>query len=301
VGEGIDAIAAGTPADFTIGPFDVVNLETRFLTFPDMTAGLFPDLTGTTVISDGPVAVFFGTDLSVVSNTALYTDSCCAEHLEEQILPSAAMAQKFVVSHSAMRNEGTAEQDYYRIMAYQAATVTTSLPSPDDSFSLAAGEYHEFYTNQGFTVETTDGYLHVAQLLVSGGDVSNPIGPAGDPSLMYIPAVDQRRGLYIFTTGEGFSYNAAVISKPADSVAKIDGLDVDSTCTGPRIDGEIDGIVYEAWECEVADGAHKVYSGETEDDASIPIGVYFYSYYNAGSIAYPAGSDLRHTNPIVIE
>jgi hypothetical protein len=29
--------------------------------------------------------------------------------------------------------------------------------------------------------------------------------------------------------------------------------------------------------------------------------VYVYGYYNAGSYAYPAGSDLRHTNPVVIE
>jgi hypothetical protein len=301
VGEGIDAIPAGTPADFTIGPFDVVNLETRLLTMGDMTSGQMPDLTGTTVVSDEPVAVFFGTDLSLISNTAIYEDSCCAEHLEEQVLPSAAMAQKFVVSHSAMRSAGTPEQDYYRIMAYQTATVTTSLPAPNDSFTLAAGEYHDFFTNTGFTVETTDGYLHVAQYLVAGGDVANPIGPAGDSSLMYVPAVDQRRGLYVFTTGVGFAYNAAVISKPQDAQAMIDGVDVDSSCVGPRIDGELDGVVYEAWECEVADGAHMVYSGATPDDASIPIAVYFYSYYNAGSISYPAGSDLKHTNPIVIE
>jgi hypothetical protein len=30
--EAIEAIPAGTPTDFTIGPFDVVNLETRLLT-----------------------------------------------------------------------------------------------------------------------------------------------------------------------------------------------------------------------------------------------------------------------------
>ncbi|MCK9462773.1 MAG: IgGFc-binding protein [Proteobacteria bacterium] len=299
LGEGIDAIEAGTPTDFVIGPFDVINLETRFMTLVDPT---IPDLSGTTVISDGPVAVFFGTDLSLVSNTDIYEDSCCAEHLEEQILPSAAMAQKFVVSHSAIRSEGTPEQDYYRIMSYNGATVTTSLPSPNDSFTLGAGEYRELFTNTGFTVEASEGYLHVAQFLVAGGDVPNPFGPAGDSSLMYIPAVDQRRGLYVFTTGEGFAYNAVVVSKPQGAVATIDdGLDVDSTCVGPRVDGEIDGITYEAWECEVDDGAHIVYSGDDPEDATIPIAVYFYSYYNAGSISYPAGSDLRHTNPIVIE
>ncbi len=303
-GEGIDAIAGGTPTTFDIGPFDVVNLETRLVTLADLMGGAIPDLTGSTITSTSPVAVYFGTDLSVVSDAALYSDtdmSCCAEHLEEQILPSLAMGQKFVVSHSAMRSSGAPEEDYYRVMAYQTATVTTSLPAPNDSFTLAAGEYKEFFTNTGFIMQTTDGYLHVAQFLVSGTDVASPIGPAGDPSLMYVPAVDQRRGLYVFTTGAGFSYNAAVISMPADTVATIDGLDVATTCTGPRSDGELDGVVYEAWECEVADGSHTVYSGTDPDNATVPIGVYFYSYYNAGSIAYPAGSDLRHTNPVVVE
>lgn len=300
-GEGIGAILAGTPTQFTIGPFDVVNLETELVTLAELAGGQIPDLTGTTVISDKPVAVFFGTDLSLISNTDLYEDSCCAEHLEEQILPSAAMGQKFVVSHSAQRNSGAMEQDFYRIMSYGGATVTTTLPAPDNAFTLAAGEYREFFTNTGFVVQATDGYLHVAQYLVAGGDVASPIDGAGDSSLMYVPAVDQRRGLYVFTTGVGFSYNAAIVSMPQDGVATIDGLDVATTCTGPRTDGTLDGVTYEAWECEIADGAHMVYSGSDPDNVTEPIAVYVYSYYTAGSLSYPAGSDLRHTNPVVVE
>jgi hypothetical protein len=214
------------------------------------------------------------------------------------VLPSVAMGQQFVVTHSAQRNDGTPEMDYYRIMAYEAATVTTSLDPPNDSFTLAEGEYRDFFVNHGFTVETTDGYLHVAQFLVDAGNTSAGIG---DTALLYVPAVDQRRGVYVFTTGVGFSSNYAVVSMPVDTPAKIDDQEVDAVCEGPLPDGEILDVPYESWTCEIADGAHIVHSGDNPDEAEYPIGVLVYGYYYAGSYAYPAGSDLRVINPVVVE
>ncbi len=297
-GQGIDAIPEGGSATFEIGPFDVLNLETKLYTVSEMTQNPSVDLTGSTVISDKPVVVFFGVDLTGVDQTELFPESCCAEHLEQQILPSLAMGQKFVVSHSAQRNTGTAEMDYYRVMAYETATVTTNLPAPDNQFSLAVGEFREFFVNHGFTIEATSGYLHVAQLLVEAGNTNVNIG---DAALLYVPAVDQRRGLYVFTTGEGFESNWAVISMPQGTEARIDGLDVATTCDGPKTDGVMDSVTYQSWTCQIDDGAHVVHSGPAPEEAETPIGVFVYGYYYAGSYAYPAGSDLRWINPTVVE
>ncbi|MBW2534310.1 MAG: IgGFc-binding protein [Deltaproteobacteria bacterium] len=296
-GIGVDEIPAGGSAVFNIGPFDVLNLETKLYTIAELIGGVSVDFSGSTVIADKPVAVFFGTDMSMVGEESV-EDSCCAEHIEQQVLPSGAMGQQFVVTHSAQRNSGTAEMDYYRIMAYETATVTTNLSAPNDSFTLAAGEYRDFFTNKGFTVETTDGYLHVAQFLVDAGNTSAYIG---DTALLYFPAVDQRRGLYVFTTGEGFSRNAAVISMPQGTEVLIDGNDVATTCSGPSIDGTIGLTTYVSYTCDIEDGAHMVHSGETPEEADTPIAVTVYGYYSAGSYAYPAGSDLRHINPAVPE
>jgi hypothetical protein len=147
-------------------------------------------------------------------------------------------------------------------------------------------------------VETEDGYLHVAQFLVDAGNTTAYIG---DTALLYVPAVDQRRGVYVFTTGVGFSSNYAVVSMPQDTPAKIDGQDVNTVCEGPLSDGEIEDVPYESWTCEIEDGGHIVYSGANPDEADYPIGVLVYGYYNAGSYAYPAGSDLRQINPVVVE
>jgi hypothetical protein len=297
-GVGVDEIPEGGTDTFTIGPFDVLNLETKLYTIIEMMGDPSVDFSGSRVIADQPVAVFFGTDMSMVGQDEVYPDSCCAEHIEQQVLPSVAMGQRFVVSHSAQRNSSTPEMDYYRIMAYETATVATSLSPPNDSFTLAEGQYRDFFVNTGFTVETEDGYLHVAQFLVDAGNTSAGIG---DTALLYVPAVEQRRGVYVFTTGQGFSSNYAVISAPENTPMKIDDLDVETTCDGPLIDGELEGLTYESWTCEIADGAHMVHSGDSPDEADYPIGVLVYGYYYAGSYAYPAGSDLREINPVDVE
>ncbi len=295
-GEGIDEIPAGDQATFNIGPFDVINLETKFMNL----GGLEPDLTGTTVHSNKPVAVFFGTDLSMVLSDPNAEETCCAEHLEQQILPSEAMGEKFVVSHSAKRNAGSPEPDMYRIIAYANNTdVRTNLPAPNDSFILGAGEYREVFSTTGFTVES-GGPLHVAQFLVIGTEVSPT---TGDSSLLYVPAVDQRRGLYIFTTAKGFGTNWAVISIPQGAAVRIDDTDVKTNpeCNGPRIDGVLGGITYEEWTCRIQDGVHTIHSGSSPEQATTKIGVYVYGYYGAGSYAYPAGSDLREINEVIVK
>ena len=177
-------------------------------------------------------------------------------------------------------------------------TPKASLPAPNDSFTLGEGEFRDFFTTGGFTVTTTDGYLHVAQFLVVQSDCTPWIG---DSALLYVPAVDQRRGYYLFTTGKGFSSNHAIISMPVGTTTSIDGADVTAVCDGPRVDGQLDGIDYESWDCDISDGVHEVYSGSSPEETSVPVGVYVYGYYSAGSYAYPAGSDLRQINPAIPE
>jgi IgGFc binding protein len=295
-GEGIEAIEKDEQATFTIGPFDVINLETKLTNI----LAKSPDLTGSTVHSDKPVAVFFGVDLGMIGMNVELESACCAEHIEQQILPSEAMGNKFVVSHSAQRSVGSAEPDIYRIIAYAPDTkVTTTLSAPNDSFVLGAGEYRELFSRTGFIIEST-GPLHVAQFLVVGTEVTPAIG---DSSLLYVPAVDQRRGLYVFTTAEGFGTNWAVISMSKGTQVMIDDTDVSAVadCNGPRVDGILEGVTYEEWTCRIADGMHTVHSGPSAEKTTTGIGVFVYGYYEAGSYAYPAGSDLREINEVIVK
>ena len=287
-GEGVDEVEPGigivrdTSRTFTIGPYDVLNLETILLPFGDFQD---PDLTGTLVSSEQPVAVFTGTDLSVVTSGVNSPDPCCAEHLEEQVLPTRAMRQNFVVSHSAQRSSTVPEHDVYRIMAGPVgATVTTSLPSPDDTFTLGAGEFHQLIADTGFTVESTAA-IHVAQYLVAGEDL--PSGTTGDSSMIYVMPAEQRRPEYTFTTGEGFTTNYVVVSMIDGTHAELDGTELSAAgCVGPTSDGVLLGEAYVAWTCAIADGVHKV-------SADLDVAIYVYGYYSAGSYAYPGGAGVE--------
>ncbi len=293
-GTGIDGrigIAQGTERTFVLNRYDVLNLETMLaMSFDEMFTIGAPDPSGTRVTSDEAVAVFTGTDLTAVVSPNAGEDGCCAEHFEQQILPTRVMRPDFVVSRSAVRNQASPENDMYRIMALQdGTTVTTSLGGDDASFTLDSGEFHELFTTRGFVVEGS-GPLHVGQFLVQGTEA----GSIGDTSLLYVPAVEQRQAAYTLTTGEGFSENWIVISAVEGTEPKVDGQDMAAaSCDGPVTDGVYEGQTYVSWTCPVSDGAHDVYSGTSVTDLEgPPIATFVYGYYSAGSYAYPGGSGL---------
>ena len=289
-GPGVPAVApgvgilAGTSATFTIGPYDVLNLETTLINPFQFPPPDVPDLTGTTVAADQRVAVFFGNDLtSITDGIDDGEDGCCAEHIEQQILPNRAMRNQYVVSHSAPRVPANPEIDVYRIIAlFDQTTVTTNLPGDDGFFNLASGEFREIRTNTGFVVDSSQP-VHVAQFIVQGSDA----GYIGDNSLLYVPPVEQRRDEYIFTTGLGFSEHWAVVSMESGTAASIDGATIDSSwCSGPVTDGELNGITYVTWTCPITETAHDL-------QADADVGLLVYGYYSAGSYSFPGGAGLE--------
>jgi len=286
-GPGVEGgIKAGETGVFTLNKFDVLNLENHVPTTLKM-----PDLTGTKVHADKRVAVFTGVDLAMVTTDDNAEDSCCAEHIEMQVMPTQTMGKKFVVARSAPR---ASENDYYRILADKPNTTVTTSSSAAPSFTIAeAGGHHDFFTDTGFILEA-DNPVQVIQLLVIGTEA----GVHGDSSMIPVPAVEEQRSLYVFTTGEGFRTNWAVITAEKGQTLRLDGNDVTSNCGTPMDIGTLDGKNFEQWICEIEDGDHTVASADNPNAATDPIGVQVYGYYNAGSYGYPAGSDLREINPI---
>ena len=289
-GGDVPALEPGEEYTFTLGPYDMLNLETDTVTMGEAMRGNYPDLTGTVVTSDAPVAVFSGADLTVVGpeGSSEEDDSCCAEHIESQILPTSAMGTRFVVSRSPVRSRSTPEVDIYRVIAAVDGTeVTTNLSGAAASFTLDAGEYLHFQSNTPFILESNENHpVHVGQFLISQGYVGDHV--IGDPSFLMFPAVEEWRGAYIFTTGRGFSEDYVVIALPETASATLDGADIFTPfCDDPVPIGDIDGASYVQVTCPIEDGVHTVDSGE------YPVGVTVYGYYNAGSYSYSAGSELH--------
>jgi hypothetical protein len=287
MGMAVPEIAAGEVFETDMGPFDLLNLETPLLTLQEAMRS-FPEITGTIVESNQPVAVFFGADLASVGpeDPPPEVDGCCAEHLEAQIIPTSAMGKRYVVTRSPPRSPSYPEVDIYRVMAVRDGTaVTTNLGGAAASFTIDAGRFFQFESAEPFVLEASEP-VHVAQFLVSGGWVDGRT--MGDPSMLLYPAFEQWRGTYLFTTGRGFELNYAVIAMPEGASVTLDGIDVlTPLCDTPMPIGEIDGEQFVEVVCAIEDGAHRVESGEAF------VGVSAYGYYYAGSYAYAAGSELN--------
>lgn len=301
-GATILATAPGMPIEFTVGPYDVVNLAsdqpkvsiTECFGFLDRDG----DFTGSQVISDKPVIVFSSLERGSGTGGASPPDppgwdgeSCCTDHLEQQMFPTTALGWDFAISRSPVRSTGSSyeEPDIYRVMAtVDGTTVTTSLPAPNNQFTLNAGEYRPFHAFGGFTVRADGGAIMVGQFLLSQGYVP---GGNGDPTFIVFPAADQHREEYVFLVPTTFEDNYMVLSMPEGAAVEIDGFSEFGPECEERPIGNLDGVIYKQMTCRLDEGVHTVVASE-------PVGLSVYGYYNVGSYGYPGGSDVKIINPI---
>ncbi len=285
----IQATEPGGEISVKLGPFDVLNLETANGTLQDAVETM-ADLSGTLVQSTKPVAVFAGVESAGVPGAFKVPtfpgwqqeDSCCLDHLEEQLFPVEAIGLSYVVARSPVRStSGFREPDVIRFVgAEKAATVKTSLPAPFDSFSLAPGEVKTTWAQNNFVVEATAPVL-VGQLLVSGQFCQG--AQIGDPSLTLMPSVDQFRSEYLVQMPAGWNESWIVLATEVGTTTLMDGLPPAGCTVEPA--GQAADVAYESIRCKVSEGVHSL-------SGSKPFGVVVYGYGTAGSYAFAAGAML---------
>jgi hypothetical protein len=300
----IPATPAGTPVTFTINKYDVVNLEsdqpqvgiTQCFNFLDRDG----DFTGTVVQASRRIAVFSSLERGIGTGGAEINEapgwdgeSCCTDHLEQQMFPTAALGWEFAISRSPVRSTDPSwvEPDVYRILATTDGTVvTTNLPAPNDVFNLNAGQFATFSSQQGFTVSSQGGAIMFGQYLLSQGYI--PQGGIGDPTFIIFPAAEQHRKEYVFLVPTTFTSNYMVLAMPQNATVMVDGTalgEFNDCVEGPI--GTVQGIEYKQLTCPMSEGVHTVSS-------NMPVGLTVYGYYNVGSYGYPGGSDVKIINPI---
>jgi len=297
--------AAGGVIEVDIGPYDVVNLESlQFVgSIVDCISHLDQDgdFTGTKIISNLDVIVFSSHERGIgTGGVEIPTapgwesgDSCCTDHLEQQMLPTTALGWKFAISRSPLRSTDPSwkEPDVYRVLATEdGTTVTTNLGGEYASFTLNAGEFKGFWAQGGFTLESSPGAVMVGQYLISQEYI--PQGGIGDPTLTIFPPAEQHRDSYVFLVPPTFEDNYMVLAIQEGSVIYVDSqplAEFNDCVTGDV--GTIDSITYTQLTCPMSEGKHTVSSDK-------PVGLTVYGYYNVGSYGYPGGSDVRLINPI---
>ena len=285
----IDPTPAGGEIVVNLGPFDVLNLETDDATLQDDPATI-ADLTSTIVESSQPVAVFSGVESTGAPGSVDVpeppggSESCCLDHLEDQMFPIESVGSKYVIPRSPLRSSGSfREPDVLRFLGVaETATVTTNLPAPYDSFVLEPGEVVTTWTQNDVIVDATKPVM-IGQILVSQGHVDG--ASTGDPALTVFPPVDQFRTEYVILTPSSWTTNWVVIAVEVDADVTLDGSSTDGCTKEPS--GVLDGITYETRRCPLSVGVHRLTSDGTA------FGIVAYGYGSAGSYAFVGGADVK--------
>jgi hypothetical protein len=319
-------ILANTPVDVTLGPFDVLNLETD---------GFEADLTGSTVTSDAPVVVFSGSQCSdVPAWNDLNDRKCCCDHLEAQQFPRNTIGSHYFAVHTPNRTPPVRaagapvamvanEPEFFRVMAVTAGMthVTTTVPStPSDpasmpvTFDLMQGEFRTITSYGSFAVNAS-APVSVAGFMSSQQNTGIPlIYPGGDGSFIPMPPIEQWRQSYVFLTPDKYAFDFVQIVAPVDATIQLDETMLPTPdCSPSRADGCVEtrlhtcpASMFNVWSCQLSypvidpglpypnnvmngiqhDGVHTV-------TASAPVGVIVSGFDLRVSYGYPAGTQLR--------
>jgi hypothetical protein len=271
-----------------------------------------------------PVTVFVGSEASDVPRFGTYaTRQCCADHLEEQLFPDSVAGTSFSVARMPARTRALSkaapegetidiaiadEPEWVRVLALLGPTeIVTTLPEPDDLFTLDKGEDRILRADQDFLLDASSP-VAVLQALPSQGVTGIPRQfPGGDPSIITVPPIQQYRSDYIFLTPDKYAFDFVVITAEEAATVLLDGVAVQDRCDTAPADGlEYAGderperVVYRCQLSfpEISPSALDNSSDGDQDDgvhtvvSDREVGIVVYGFDRFVSYAYVGGLDL---------
>ncbi len=301
----------------------ITRVLTQYEVFSIETDEIGADMTGTVVLANRNVAVFGGSEASNAPNTnhceanpsglggiggrpekvcawdgetpcETHADcsafiTCCADHLEEQLLPVKSWGESFIATKSYDRG---LEKDVWRVLAAQDNTRVTTLPQQVAIPVLHKGEWFDFESREHFEIRS-QGPIQVGQFLAAEqapdpnvmGSQPGDAG-TGDPAFILAVPHEQYRKEYVFLAPDKYAFDYVNIIVPTGADVLLDGAYVPV----PEFDLVGTGD-YSVARLAIADGVHDVY-------ADVPVGVIVYGYDQYVSYGYPAGLDLKQLNEL---
>jgi len=151
-GGSIPSVAPGQSHTVEVKMGEVLNVESQ---------NGDADLTGTLVTATGPIAVFGGHE------AANMTGLCCADHLEEQMMPVDTWGTHYLATQFWSRWK---EKYHVRIMAAEDGTTVTLNPAVAMVPTLGAGKFFTFQTNVNVEI-TASKRVSVAQYIASSYEI----------------------------------------------------------------------------------------------------------------------------------
>jgi len=265
-GAGIPAIRSGESRTFTLNAGDVLEL---------IGDGM-GDLTGTSIETNQPVAVFVGHDCATVPAGRVACD-----HLEEQLLPNETWGRDYIVS--ALRDRGPGVPAVVRILSQSNDNeLTFDPPSAHAPVTLSAGQLIEFQTNANFRVIGTQALL-VSQFMLGQGPAGSGLS-SGDPAMVFEVPVQQYRTSYDFYVPQTYPNNFVNVVAPAGTELIMDDM---------PLRGSMSTVgTMNIFTLPITSGPHRLRSSGAQ-----PIGVKVYGVARYTSYMYPGGLDLQLITP----
>lgn len=251
---------------------------------------LNPDLTGTEINSDKPIALFAGHQRTKLPINPELTSR---DILIEQIPPIDVWGKNaFIVPYYQVPNASPIGSDIFRVLSandltevYINGTLTTVLNK---------GEFYESEIRSPLIITSSSPVL-VAQYKKTSQD-QNTVETISDPFMMLIPPKEQflqsyrvintqamqyDENLGIFNKVYNEQYITIVIPNSSISTLKIDGNSIN-----PSLFSEISNSGYSFANIKVSDGVHTA-------EADAGFGIYVYGYGIANSYGYIGGMGFK--------
>ncbi|ELI0634495.1 IgGFc-binding protein [Vibrio harveyi] len=254
--------AAGQPYTITLDRDETYYLEAT------------QDLTGSSISSDLPVAVFGGVRcVNIPSNV-----SAC-DHVVEMIPPVSTWGKSFHTFPLATRRNG----EVFRVIASEDNTAVTINGSV--VVQLQEGEFFETVLRAASVVET-----NAPSLLVQYSPGSSFDGVTSDPFMMIVPPSEQFLSEYSFTSlgrDSGFTNGFVSVVIPTDGVG-------DLSLNGELVNAEsfspIGASGYSGAQIKLNQGSHVI-------AGTMPFGIYAYGFGSYDSYGYTGGMAFEFINP----
>lgn len=242
------------------------------------------NLSGSRVVADKPVAVFAGNVATLEPNPG----QCCADHLEQQMLPLVAWGDSYLATPPpSPTSPGDVVRAAYRITGSFDGTALSYSPAPPPGAPtmINAGETVRFESNLPFSVTSgaPEQSFAVTQFLLSSQALT-PLGNQGDPAMISLPASAQYQEDYVFLVPDGYASNYVTVIRQQGASVERDGISVDAAGWAPL--GVLDGVGYEYVHLGVETGSHSISSDQ-------PCGIISVGYDQDVSYGYPGGSGLE--------
>jgi hypothetical protein len=284
-GTGITAAKKGAVVEYDLNAGDVLEM----LSQPAPYAGMpHSDLSGSIVNATHAVQVIGFNPLTTVPSLAVPTPgSCCADHLEETVLPAEVLGKHYVVA-SPSTHKGTNAGHYVRFMGdFDGTTLLYKGNPPAGSpGTLDAGQIVEVDATGGFEVLASQPFSITSTMksgTVQNGCTADADCYIGDPSMTDEVAVEQFRQEYIFLAPDDFAFNWADVLVPTGATVTLDGAPLGGT-------PEVVDPDYTVMRVQLMGGTNM---GAHKLEANMPVGLQVMGYGHATSYYYPGGLNLK--------